>query len=153
MADLEDIFQGLAASLVTLRTDGVIGQVSSVLLENPMPPAVMVAGVDEYEYADFLGGVQWTILIEACLGLVSQPQSHRTLRQLLAPTGTTSLVAAVEADQTLTSRYNDENGQVTTDQEEAADSVAFSEYRGQSRFTLENGSTVLLAVWAFKVLT
>jgi hypothetical protein len=61
-------------------------------------------------------------------------------------------VAAVEANEHLTSRLAD-NGTLTTGQSSAADSVAFSEYRGQNRFTLRNGATVLLAVWAFEVLT
>jgi hypothetical protein len=114
----------------------------------------MVAAVDEFEPLDFgvPPSVRWTILIEACLGLVSDIGSQILLNKLLAPSGATSLVATVEANQSLTNRL-DVNGTLTTGQSAAADSVAFSEYRGQNRFTLKSGSEVLLAVWAFEVIS
>lgn len=156
MADLQTIRSALAANLYPLRANRTVVQVSPYLLDNPTPAALLVAAVDDFEVLTFSPidpAVRWTILIEAVLGKTSDVGSQRVLNSLLAPTGATSLVEAVEADQRLTSRLADDGTTLTTGQSEAADSVAFSEYRGQSRFTLENGMTVLLAVWAFEVLT
>ena len=94
--------------------------------------------------------VIWTILIEACLGLVTDIGAQKLLNKLLAPTGETSLVATVEATPTLTKRLSDQ-GVVTTGQA-AAGKVDFAEYRGQTPFVLTNGSRVLLATWAFTVI-
>lgn len=147
----------MAANLDALRSAGHVGQVSPFLLDNPTPPALMVAGVSEFEYTTFGSpevppGMRWQILIEACVGKTSDVGSQKILNALLAPTGSSSLVAAVEADGALTSRLNEE-GTLRTDQEAAAEFVSFSEYRGQVNFVLENGIRVLLATWAFEVLS
>lgn len=157
MPDLTDIREGLAANLDVLRAAGHVGQVSPFLLDNPTPPALMVAGVSELEFLTFgsVGnppGVRWQFLIEACVGKTSDVGSQKILNALLAPTGSSSLVAAVEADAALTSRLNEE-GTLRTGQEPAAESVSFTEYRGQTPFVLENGIRVLLATWAFEVLS
>jgi|DewCreStandDraft_4_1066084.scaffolds.fasta_scaffold46081_4 hypothetical protein len=152
MADLRAIREGLAGSLATLRANGTVGQVSPYLLANPTPPSLMVAAVDEYEFLGFGTSVRWTILVEACLGLAADVAAQELLNKLLAPTGATSVVAAAEADQRLTSRL-DRSGFLHTGQAPAADSVAFAAYRGQSRFQLRNGFEVLLAVWAFEVIS
>jgi hypothetical protein len=152
MADLKTIREGLAGNLAALRQAKVVGQVSPYLLDNPTPPSLMVAGVEQFEFLGFGETARWTILVEACLGLTADVGSQDVLNRLLAPTGATSVVAAAEADQRLTSRL-DVRGVLTTGQAPAADSVAFSGYRGQSRFQLRNGSDVLLAVWAFEVIS
>lgn len=154
MADLQTIRQGLAGSLAALRENGTVGQVSAYLLDNPTPPALTVSGVDD-DGVDPLaygadGGVGYTILIEACLGKVSDIGAQKLLNKLLAPTGETSLVATVLADDKLTKRLSD-SGVLTTGQTPAASSLAFAGYRGQTPFVLENGSRVLLATWAFTV--
>lgn len=152
MADVQTIREGLAGNLAALRENGTVGQVSPYLLDNPTPPSLLVAAVDSFEFLGFGESVRWTILVEACLGLVSDIASQEILNKLLAPSGATSLVAAVEADERLTSRL-DVAGVLTANQAPAADSVAFAEYRGQNRFTLRNGAEVLLAVWAFEVVS
>lgn len=162
MADLTDIRRGLAANLAVLKVaagftaKGVkpIGQVSPWLLDNPTPPSVLIAGV-EAEGLDYLGfgssSISATFLVEACLGTVSDIGSQKLLSALMAADGTTSLVAALEADGRLTSRLGDD-GRVTTDQDPAATSVAVQGYRGQSRIKLGNTTEVLLATWAVQVL-
>jgi len=160
MADLQTIREALAGNLAALRdvevapNQPLIGQVSAYMLDNPTPPAVLVAGVDS-EGMDFhtygREDVIWTILVEACLGLVTDIGAQKLLNKLLAPTGETSLVATVEATPTLTKRLSDQ-GVVTTGQTAAAQNVAFAEYRGQTPFVLTNGSRVLLATWAFTVI-
>jgi hypothetical protein len=132
----------------------LLEQVSAYLLDNPTPPSLMVAGVDSdgVTYPTFGDAVRVTLLVEACLGFVSDIGSQKALNRLLASSGETSVVEAGEADQSLTSRLKD-NGQILTAQEAVADSVSFQGYRGQSRFILPNRAEVLLATWAFEVLT
>ena len=153
MGDLQAIREGLAANLAALRTNETVVQVSAYLLDNPTPPSLVVAGVDSdgYEEQAYTGqSVSYTILVEACLGLVADITSQKTLNRLLSPTGSASLVAAAKATPTLTSRLNDD-GTISTGQAAAAESIAFDGYRGQTRFVLSNGSEVLLATWAFTV--
>jgi hypothetical protein len=160
LADLDDIFAGLGANLAALKQAEIaprqplIQQVSAYLLDNPSPPSVMVAGVD-VDGVDFQTfgreDVAWTILIEVCLGRVSDIGAQKLLRKLLAGTGETSLVQAVEANQTLTSRLLDD-GTVQTDQDAAAEKVTFAGYRGQTQFRFPGQEApVLLATWAFGV--
>lgn len=153
MADLDTICNRMAGSLVPLRdtaTD-LIDQVSPFLLDSPTPRMLMVAGVDDVTYLDFGDGVEWTILVSAALGLLTDQASQKTLRRLLAPSGGDSIVAALEADQSLTTKLNND-GTVSTGQSAAADSIAFSEYRGQISPVLADGSQILLATWAFEVI-
>ncbi len=160
MADLEDIFSGIGANLAALkaveiaRGQPLLGQVSAYLLDNPTPPCAMVAGVDSdgVTYETYgRENVAWTILVEVCLGRVSDIGSQKLLRKLLAGVGETSLITAVEADQTLTSRLGDD-GQVTMGQSPAAEKVTFAGYRGQVPFLFPGqNAPVLLATWAFEV--
>lgn len=156
MADVQTISEAMAGALATLRDDveNFIGQVSPFLLDSPTPPSIMVVGVDEFTMLDYgtTPSVQWTMLVSACLGELSDIGSQRLLRRLLAPSGSESLVAALEADQTLTKRLNDD-GTVSTNQSAAADSIAFSEYRGQISPVLDDGTRVLVATWAFEVIS
>lgn len=155
MADLQTIREAIAGNLHALKANDTVVQVSAYLLDNPTPPSLMVAGVaedgvDPLGYSD-AGGVSWTILIEAALGRTSDIGSQKLLNKLLTPTGSTSLIAAVQADRKLTKRLSDA-GVLTTGQAAAASDLAFAGYRGQVSFVLENGSRVLLATWAFTVI-
>lgn len=158
-ASLANIRSALAANLETLRTAGVVGQISAYLLDNPTTPSVQIAGLvaDGIDYD--AGGytdppaVAYRISVEAVLGAVSDTASQDILNQLLAVTGTTSLRAAVEANQTLTSRYTETTRTVTTGQSALADYVHVTRYRGQSRHTFPNGSEMLLAAWEVLVQT
>lgn len=131
------------------------GQVSAYLLDNPTPPCLQVAGVDAdgMENITFGTSKRWVILIEACLGLVSDIGAQKLLNSLLSEG---AVAEAVESDQTpagaLYSRLSDD-GVVTTGTTPACDSVAYLAYRGQAPTVLENGSRVLLATWAVEVLT
>ena len=112
---------------------------------------MQVAGVDEYEANDFADGRTRQIVIEACLGLTTDIGAQKLLDGLLD-----TVPAAVEADNSaagaLFSRLQ-EDGTVLAAQPAAADSVNFVRYRGQSRFTLRNGTEVLLASWQIQVIT
>lgn len=158
-AALADIRSALAANLEALRTAGVVGQVSAYLLDNPTTPSVQVAGLvqdgAEYDAGGFTDppAVAWHLSIEAVLGAVSDTASQDVLNDLLAPTGSTSLRAAIEANQTLTSRYVESTRTVTTGQTALADYVHLARYRGQSRHTFPNGSEMLLAAWEVLVQT
>lgn len=156
MADIQTISEAMAGALATLRddVDNFIGQVSPYLLDSPTPPSVMVAGVDDFTMLDFgeNPSVQWTILVSAVLGDLSDKGSQRLLNRLLAPSGSESLVAVLEADQALTKRLN-ADGTVSTGQSAAANSIAFSEFRGQISPVLDDGTRVLVATWAFEVIS
>lgn len=154
MADLDAIRRGLAANLAVLKPDP-IGQVSPFMLDNPTPPSAMVSGLETGGYSIMSYGttpsVDLTFLIEVCLGKVSDIGAQKLLNRLLAPSGSDSLIAAVEADNRLTSRMDDQ-GKITTDQDPAADDLGFVGFRGQLPFTLPNTTRVLLAVFAVRVV-
>lgn len=150
MASFDDIRRGLAANLHAL--DGF--QVSAYLRDSPTPPTVQVAGVDEIEYdrTHQRGSDRLSFVIEACLGRAVDIQAQKALDALLDADGPTSLKEILEADQKLTSRLLDD-GNVVRDQPSAAGSVCVTAYKGQAKFTLPNGTEVLLATWSVEVVT
>lgn len=152
MADIDAIRRGLAANLAVLKPD-TVGQVYPYLLQNPSPPSVMVSGIEAggIDYISYGDSVSIMFLIEVCLGVVSDIGAQKLLGSLLASSGATSLVTAVQADRRLTSRMGDD-GRVTADEGAAADAVAFEGFRGQTPFTLPNRTEVLLATFAVQVL-
>lgn len=165
MSDLQNICEGIAANLATLRTNdpNFIKQVHPFPLASPTPPSLMVHGPTEggIEYTAFHGpdveaSMRYLIAVEAWLGLAEKQSAHRALRALLSPNADTSLVAAVEAAggvrARLTARLN-ADGELSEDQDPACDTIAFEEYRGHSNFVAENGTVYLLATWVFEVLT
>lgn len=161
---IDEICEGIAANLHALREldPPLLKQVHPFLLENPTAPSAMVGDPIEFTFESFTGPddagtVRWLIPVEVWLGTASDIGSRKRLRQLLAPAGASSLVAAVEAAgdlsrRRLTSRLNEE-GELSTDQAPACDSIAFEEFRGSSRFLADNGTTYLLATWIFEVVT
>lgn len=111
------------------------------MLDNPTPPALQVMGVDEIDYDS--GGFSarddtWELIIEACLGRVSDIGAQKLLNTWLDSSGSTSVKAALEADTTLGG---------------AAREIRVVRYRGQQRFTLPNRIEVLLASWLVQVET
>lgn len=154
MASLSDIRSGLAANLAPLKTAGVIRQVSPYLLPSPTPPSAQVAGVDEMTFLDFgaTSSAEWTVAIEVALGKYLEEAAWKVLDRLLATSGDESVVAAIEANPTLTSRYDADTGAVTTGQTAACDSLEVSEFAGTSRFTFPNGVELLLARWNVTVI-
>lgn len=159
MATLADIRAALAANLVTLRTAEVVGQVSGYMLDNPTMPSIQVVGVApdgiDYDAGGFVDppDLEWRIVIEVALGFVTDVGAQDVLNQLLAPSGSTSLRAAVETNPTLTSRFSETTGRVTTGQTALADYVHVNRYRGQTRHTFSNGTEALLASWEVLVQT
>lgn len=153
MADLIDIRRGLAANLSVL-TDF---QVSLYLLANPTPPTIQIAGVEHIDYdIEFQGpdgydatGDRLTVQIEAALQKGTERSGQEQLDRLHSATG---LKNAVESDNRLTSRLQDD-GSILISQEPACDDLRVTEYVGASDFTVAAGKQVLLATWRVEVLT
>lgn len=157
MTDFDDICSGLAANLAPLAEQGF--QISPYLLDSPVPDAIQVAGLVTAEFdISFRGNDgeyvadQLDIAIEVCLDREPDIRWQKALRALLAPTGATSLRAALEADSKLTSRMDDDLV-VTGGHDPACDDLHVADYRGQTTYTLDNGTKVSLAVWTVRVLT
>lgn len=153
MAQLDDIREGLAANLYALKTAGTVGHVSPYMQENPQTSSVHVAAVAPFEYGLGFGdgaGDEWTLLVEAILGRVTDVGSQKTLNSLLATSGSTSLKVAIEADTKLTSRLN-EKGVLTTDEGAACSHLLLSRYLGQSNPVL-GGALTLVGTWAVRVI-
>jgi len=154
MAGFEDIRRGLAANLAVLADDF---QVFPYLLDSPTPPALQIAGIKEIEYdIEFQGangyqatGDQITVVIEACLHREPDVSTQKTLDALHAADG---LKHAVEADDRLTSRMNDDQT-VDISQPPACDALRVTKYNGSAPLTLRDGTEVLLATWDVEVLT
>lgn len=157
MADLDEIFSGLAALLrEALPADE--GQVSACLLEKPQTPALQVAGVDAEGRQVISFGtpptIEWTILIEAWLGTGLSQAAQRTLRRFLSAGGVADAIeseADIAAPGALFSRIDDD-GVVTTGHAAAAQSVSFLAYRGQSIVQTDDGKRALVATWAVQVI-
>lgn len=97
-ASLTDIREGLAASLAVL--EGV--QVTAHMLVNPSPPAIHVYPSEtEYDLTMQRGLDQWTLTVQAVVNSVSDIGSQRKLDEFIAPAGSQSVKAAIEADGTL----------------------------------------------------
>lgn len=154
MADFDDIRRGLAANLATLKPGY---QASPYLLANPTPPMVQVAGIRTIEYdiafqnssGYDLTGDRIIVVLEACLRTSIDIAGQQELDRLHGPS---SLKAAVESDDKLTSRMLD-NGSVEPGHAPACDALRVTDYTGQAQFTLENGTKVILATWEVEVIT
>lgn len=99
MADMAQIREGLRANLAAI--DGC--QVSAYILEQPTPPTLMVVGPDEvtYDLSMHRGLDHLIIVVQGLVGSPSDVGRQKTLDKWLAPTGATSVKAAVESDITL----------------------------------------------------
>lgn len=156
--DIQAVCEGIAANLATIRDRdlNLVKQVSPFPLDNPTGPSLLVHGVLEIEYTTFGGpgvdpGMRLLVAVEAWLGKASDIGSHMKLRRLQAAVGEESVVAAVESDARLTKRL-DHSGELLEDQTPACEQISFEEYRGQTNFVAESGTTFLLATWVFEVL-
>lgn len=132
-----------------------IQQVTPYLLDDPTPNSLSVAGLQDAQFGATYGKAaandEYVIVIEALLQKNPDIQWQKVLRKLLAPTGATSLRAAVEANK-LTSRLADD-GTVTTDQEPACDDLHVEAFRGQTTYTTPGGIVCALGEWTVRVLT
>jgi hypothetical protein len=98
MAELTAIREALAASL-----EGTFeGQISPRMLANPTPPTVHVFP-DEIEphLAMQNGAETWNLIVEALVGMVSDEGAQLQLDQYLDTSGSSSLMGALEKDQSL----------------------------------------------------
>lgn len=93
-----DIREGLAANIATI-TDV---QVSSYMLANPSPPSIHVfPAAAEYTQAFNRGLDKWTFTVQAIVSASVDTAGQQLLDEFLAPTGDTSIRAAIESDRTL----------------------------------------------------
>jgi len=135
MATLADIRAGLATRLGTIR--GV--KASAYMLANVTPPAVWVRpDTVDYHRSSQGGMVEWTFAVQAVVGTAGDRAAQETLDELIAPSGSRSVRAAIEADPTL--------GGVA--QDTIVDRCA--EY---AEVALADGRVLLSATWSVRVLS
>ncbi len=95
---MTQIRDGLAANLATVTG----AQISSYQLSNPTTPAFAIfpAGT-EYNQAMARGLDRWTFTVQAIVSASVDQGGQQQLDSYLAPSGSTSVRAALEADRTL----------------------------------------------------
>ena len=140
-----------------LRDDGF--QVSPWFIEAPRGPTLQVVGLEDIDYdiafraGDYDGtGDRLIVIVEAAIPAKNDIGSQMRLDKLHGPA---SLKAAVESDQELTSRWQDDQT-ILDSQPAACDDLHVRRYRGQTRSIVERdsgGLDVLLAHWEIEVLT
>lgn len=105
MAALSEIREGLRAALATNLSLGANSefQVSAYGLSNPTPPCIQVIGPEEVAYHGAMqnGHGNWTITVQALVGLASDRGAQELLDRLLESSGSASVRAAIETDKTL----------------------------------------------------
>lgn len=132
MATLKQIREGIAAKLNTIPNI----QASAYMLSNPTPPAAhVIPGEIDYDQTMQRGMDMWTLTVQVFVALVTDKGGQLRLDAMLAPTGTSSVKAAIEADKTL--------GGVV-------DTLRVSRMTGYQIFNLERGP-VLGAEWTVLV--
>ena len=92
------IRSGLAANLATVTG----AQILSYQLANPTTPSIAIfpAGT-QYNQAFNRGIDQWTFTVQAIVSIAVDQNGQQQLDAYLAPTGATSIRAAIESDRTL----------------------------------------------------
>jgi hypothetical protein len=98
-ATLAEIRAGLETALAAIP--GVV--TSAYMLENPPDLCLQVMGPDliEYDQSMHRGLDRWTLVIQAYSGSPDSQAAQQNLDNWMAPSGTTSVKTAVEADITL----------------------------------------------------
>lgn len=141
-----------------LRADDF--QVSPWFLEAPRGPTLQIVGIEDIDYdiafrhSDGYDatGDKLTVLVEACIPAKNDMGSQMRLDKLH---GSASLKAALEADDRLTSRWQDDQT-ILGSQPAACDQLRVTRYRGQTRSIVSResgGLDVLLAHWEVELLT
>lgn len=95
---LTEIREAIATNLDTIPNV----QVSAYMLGNPTPPTLWLYP-DEADYDTTMqrGGDCLKFLVQGIAGLVADQGAQMLLDQMLAPTGSTSVKAAIESDKSL----------------------------------------------------
>ncbi len=146
MADFDAIRRGIAAQLRTVLPEDQ-GHVSAYWEAAPKANALQVEGIERMVKDDFGDGRSYLIRIEGVFPLNNEISAQKTLDGLID-----TVADVIEADQYLTSRYQDDNT-VLTGQAAACDAIAFNEYRGAGLTTLPGGTVkAMVAVWVAEVL-
>lgn len=140
MATLTEIREGLAANLEAIGGC----QVSAYMAEAPLTPGLYVIGPDaiDYDLAMHRGLDHWTIVIQGFTGPSSDRGKQMILDEWLAPSGSSSVKAAVESDQTLGGALTGVIGGVRVARVEA--------YRD---YQLTNGTVLFGAAWFVDVFS
>ena len=137
MAVLADIRVALAAALQPALDAVGGGQPSAYTLESPTPPTLWVMGPDQIVYDMTMrrsGFDQWTMIVQGFVGSPLDKAAQVNLDLWLAPSGATSVKAAIEADRTL--------GGIVDD-------LTVTEASGYRRYQFQtNGPTVLGCDWS-----
>lgn len=135
-ATLAQIREGLRANLAAYLEPDV--QVSAYMLDNGTYPSVQVNGPDDgtYDLTMQRGLDHMTIVVQGLVGSHTDIGRQKQLDEWLAPTGSSSVKAAIESDATLA-------GLVV-----AARVVRFNGYR---IYSLPNSGPVLGAEWFVSV--
>jgi len=95
---LTQIREGIAANLSAIAG----WQVSPYMLASPTPPSIHVfPDTIEYDKVMKRGLDDWFILVQAFVGTTSDIGAQQKLDEMLAPSGATSIKAAIESDKTL----------------------------------------------------
>jgi len=101
---LAELRAGLATNLATIADT----QISAYMLAQPTPPTIQILPEEiDYDGAMQRGMDTWRITVQAFVGLVSDIGAQKRLDLMLAPTGSTSVKAAVESDTTLGGKCDD----------------------------------------------
>lgn len=155
MARLTDIRQALAANLASAFMDY---EVSAYMLAAAQPKSFQIYP-DRVDFHQTLkdGMELQRFIVGAFIGYATAIESQLTLDQLLDDpqdvSDPLSVRAALEADQALTSRLNDD-GTISTGQPSAASDVTVAACTGYKLYTLQGGQQVMLgAEWVVEVRT
>lgn len=137
MSTLADVREGLRANLSSIPG----AQVSAYVLSNPTLPTIWVrpaAEVVTYHRAMGNGVENWTLLVQAYVGVPSDIGAQKKLDEFLASAGASSVKAAIESDKTLGGSAND---------------LAVQNCSGYLEYARPDGTTALGAEWTVLVLT
>jgi len=139
VTDLAGIRAGIAANLATLSGAPANVQISAYMLGNPTPPTLQVMGPDQIDYdlAMQRGLDEWRFIVQGFVGAMTDRGAQVNLDAWLAPTGSLSVKAAIEADRTL-------GGSVQDSYVESAS--------GYKIYQLDAGHQVLGAEWTIRLL-
>lgn len=140
MATIAQLRAGLAANLATIPN---VNQVSAYQIVNPTPPAIHVyPGPIKYDLAIRRGLDKLTFTVQAFVDFNAGDDSQALLDTFLAPSGPSSVKAAIEADQTLAGALTINPGE---------NPVNVTACAGYSIKVRDNGGAVIAAEWTVEI--